>query len=99
MEIEVNDHNFNGTKVPMEISLFQWLRLKLTGRVHVFEAIKAGWLGSLPFYVFRCETCGEYALDYPHGYSGYFSCPVCDAEPVRVKVEAESEGERLEVAV
>jgi len=75
MEILVNDQHFTNAVVPVEISPFQWLKLKILGYVKVFDAKKPGWRGTLPFYIVKCKNCGQYFLDYPHGYSGYFTCP------------------------
>ena len=81
MEVLVNDFHFNMAKVKTEINLFQWLRLKLTGKTFVQWLRKPGWLGVCPFYIARCRSCGEYFLDYPHGYDGRLDCPVCDYKP------------------
>jgi len=78
LKVDVNDWHFNSGKVPVELSFGQWIRLKLRGRVKVFEAIKRGWRGALPFFVFKCKGCGEYALDYLHGYNERLDCRLCD---------------------
>lgn len=94
MRIEVNDYHFNCGKAPTEISFIQWLRLKLRGEVKVFDAMKAGWTEPLPFFVFKCQSCGEYALDYPHGYRGRLDCSVCnEAATIFAAVQAVFEPE------
>jgi len=60
----------------INLSLFQRLKLKLLGRAKIGERRYPGWRGHLPFYVVRCEEHGLF-IDYPHGYSRFFSCPKC----------------------
>lgn len=31
----------------------------------------SGWTGHSGFYLFRCESCGEVCIDYPHGYTDF----------------------------
>lgn len=42
---------------------------------------REGWSGALPFYLFWCEQCGEFAKDYPHSYIDrrYLMCSSCAA--------------------
>jgi len=77
MDVLVNDRHFNNGKVTVNLSFLQWLKLKLDGRVKVFEATKPGWKGLMPFYIAKCDGCGEYYLDYIHGNSRLY-CPNCD---------------------
>ena len=77
MILQVYDRHF-GIK-EFEISVMERLKLKLNGRIYAFHARMEGWNGGeLPFYIIKCEKCGTYFLDYPHGYENYFLCPKCD---------------------
>jgi len=78
MNIEVNDRHFINANTTMAVSFMRWLRLKLLGRVKVFDSMKRGWTGPLPFYVTRCGNGHGYFLDYPHGYANYLMCPTCN---------------------
>lgn len=43
-----------------------------------------GWVGHSSFYLFKCRSCGEVAIDYPHGYRPggycYIRCDECRSE-------------------
>jgi len=49
------------------LSLWQRLKMQLSGYVYVGDRQRPGWTGSLPFYAFKCEKHGI-VQDYPHGY-------------------------------
>ncbi len=37
-------------------------------KIRVCEEQREGWSGKLPFYIFWCPRCENYAYDYPHGH-------------------------------
>ncbi len=76
MEVKVTDMYFG--KKTVKLSWFKWFRLKMTGAAYLFHAKLKGWKAELPFYVVKCPQCKQYFLDYPHGHSEYFTCPICD---------------------
>ena len=45
---------------------------------------KYPWLkGELPFYLFRCKSCHNYLVDYPHSYAQFLGpCPFCLPKPL-----------------
>lgn len=49
-------------------------------KIYIGHEKREGWLGELPFYIFWCESCGNYAKDYPHGHIEfqYLKCSYCD---------------------
>lgn len=61
------------------LSLVDKLKYVLFGKVYLEHRQLEGWSGPLPFYLLNCEVHGPYE-DYPHGYDGHFSCPVCYTE-------------------
>lgn len=82
MKVKVFDEHFEKGFVTFNLSLRQWLTLKIQGEVYVYHAGKNGWKGELPFYIIRCKTHG-YFLDYPQGFPRHnqgFTCPFCLAE-------------------
>ncbi|MCW4008786.1 MAG: hypothetical protein NWF09_08900 [Candidatus Bathyarchaeota archaeon] len=68
-------HSWNG-KIVASLPLHKWLKLKIFGKKYFAHDKKPGWHGSLPFYIVKCNVHG-YFLDYPHGFNGYFTCPMC----------------------
>ena len=78
--VEVLDEHFG--KQTVKLSLLQRLTLQIRGYVYLFHAKKDGWKGKLPFYLVKCKRHGVFFIDYPHGYRGYFNCPVCMKEEV-----------------
>ena len=56
----------------------QRLELFLTGRTYVGHQRRPGWVGSLPFYAFRCPKHGI-VEDHLRGFEGdeYLNCPLC----------------------
>ena len=58
----------------LELTLSQWLMLRLFGIAYIGERRYPGWRGALPFYVFKCLDCGRLHIDYPHGYKPFFLC-------------------------
>jgi hypothetical protein len=63
----------------MKLSLKQKLLLFLNGRCFLRYEKREGWHGYLPVYGVKCKLHGFF-MDYPHGWTGYFWCPVCLAE-------------------
>lgn len=74
--VKVYDRHFEGV-IEVKLGFFKWLQLKLTGQTFLKYDMKSGWKGKLPFYIVLCEVHKCYFLDYPHGYSQYFTCPFC----------------------
>ena len=66
---------YTGEIEEIELNPIQKLILSLTGIVRIGFRKYPGWRGSLPFYLYKCQICGEYHIDYPHGYTGYLRCP------------------------
>lgn len=58
------------------MSLWQRLKMRLSGYVYVGHRTRPGWQGSLPFYAFRCPEHGL-VESYPHGYEQRLECPRC----------------------
>ena len=85
MIIQVHDCHFGFKE--FEISILERIKLKLEGKIYAFHARKEGWHEELPFYIVRCEKCGTYFLDYPHGED--FLCPLCDLPKLQVDVKGD----------
>jgi hypothetical protein len=87
MKIQVCDRHFGIQK--FELSLLEWIKLNLEvdRKVYAFHARKEGWSGELPFYIVKCSDCKQYFLDYPHGFSDYFLCPLCDLPKLQVSAD------------
>ncbi|MDH5635038.1 MAG: hypothetical protein OEY30_04325 [Candidatus Bathyarchaeota archaeon] len=80
VKVKVYDQHFHEGAVTINLTLRQWLTLKLCGRVYVFSARKKGYAAMTPFYVVKCKTHG-YFLEYPQGvYLPTFYCPLCSSE-------------------
>lgn len=59
---------------------WQQFCMKMRGKkIYLGSEQKEGWSGSLPFYLFWCESCDHYAKDYPHGHieRRYLVCSYC----------------------
>lgn len=55
-------------------------RIQYNGaKIQVCEEQREGWTGKLPFYIFWCPRCDDFAYDYPHGFieNQYLSCHQC----------------------
>jgi len=76
MIVQVRDRHFGFKE--FDISLIERLKLKLECKIYAFHASKEGWSEELPFYIVKCDDCGKYFLDYPHGHREYFTCPSCN---------------------
>ena len=76
MKVAVFDGHFEQDTVTVDISLWNRLKLKLSGNAYLYHATKKGWTAQLPFYIVKCNNGHGYFLDYLHG-SGNFSCPLC----------------------
>ena len=61
-------------RLPLAVRLRLWVR----GYCPIITLRASGW-GPLTFCLVRCERHGL-VLDYPHGYEGYFICPLCEEE-------------------
>ncbi len=50
-------------------------------KIKVCEEQREGWLGKLPFYIFWCPSCENFAYDYAHGYieNQHLNCHRCGA--------------------
>ena len=46
---------------------------------YIGHRTRPGWRGSLPFYRFFCQKCGE-VVNYPQGRAEILRCPKCDEE-------------------
>ncbi len=48
-------------------------------KIYLGHEQRKGWSGKLPFYLFWCEDCKQYAKDYPHGHieRRYLLCAHC----------------------
>ena len=68
----------------MKLSLWKRIQLKLFGYAFLRYEKRPGWKGYLPIYVVKCPKHGLYT-DYPHGYTGYFTCPKCKLEETQLK--------------
>jgi len=78
LEVNVYDGHFVGGRVRIRIPLKAWLKLVILGKTYLAHNTKPGWNGELPFYIAKCRQHG-YFLDYPHGWSGYLHCPLCNS--------------------
>jgi hypothetical protein len=61
--------------------LARW-RMRSLGRKHYLKHDrKEGWTGELPFYLFFCDACDRFSMDYPHGFieRRYLNCSHCGA--------------------
>ena len=69
-----------------------WQRFKVfvLGACYLEHRTKACWTGHLPFYLCCCHKHGYYE-DYPHGHSGYFTCPKCREERSSFNNEVQEE--------
>lgn len=48
------------------------LKEKATNRPLFFgKFTMTGWIGHSGFYLFRCESCKQVSIDYPHGYTDH----------------------------
>ena len=65
----------------VRLSIWQRLKLRISGRVYLGRFIEPGWHASLPYYAFKCKTHGIVA-DRSHGWSGCLNCPKCFPRPV-----------------
>ncbi len=45
--------------------------------VSVGKFTMPGWSGHLSFYLFRCPSCQEMVVNYPHGMGKYVNCLKC----------------------
>jgi hypothetical protein len=61
---------------PEELSWFKRFMIRTRGYAYVGHQRRPGWRDSLPFYAFKCPEHGI-VEDYPHGYGGNLSCPIC----------------------
>jgi len=61
----------------VKVGFWKRLKLKLFGCTYLCYIERKGWKAPLPIFLFRCEKHEIYAIDYPHGYRGYFTCPRC----------------------
>ena len=66
----------------MNLTLWQQIQLRLSGRVFLRMEKREGWKGHLPIYAVKCKKHGLFQ-DYPHGFTKYFSCPKCREEETR----------------
>ena len=63
-----------------KLSESQKERVKNGVKIKVCEEQRENWSGKLPFYIFWCEDCENFAYDYPHGYIEvqYLICHRCN---------------------
>ena len=80
-----------------EISLAQYSKLLNKLTLSIFEKCKIkrlsmpkyvghykdkDWQAKLPFYVAYCKFHDLFFIDYPHGRTNYFYCPLCLKEAI-----------------
>ena len=51
-----------------------------------------GWVGHSGFYLFKCKSCDQVSIDYPHGYTSsglvFLRCDYCQEKlPLKVSKE------------
>ena len=57
----------------------QFAQFKRTGKpVRLGYYAKEKWTAGLPFYLFACQSCAVFGVDYKHGHRPYLTCPDCD---------------------
>ena len=65
-----------------ELRLFDRIKLRVLGYIHVRDEQREGWSEALPIYLFRCPVHG--LVESPsHGYEGRLDCPQCMKEERR----------------
>lgn len=77
-------HDLDGEaqKVALQLSHEQKASIRASGaKVYLGHEQREGWSRKLPFYLFCCEACGNWAKDYPHGHieRRYLNCSYCKA--------------------
>jgi hypothetical protein len=85
---KVSDQEVAGMIEPsLKLTLLQKFKIRLGRPVYLGRRSKPGWIGTLPYYAFRCRVHGI-VVDYPAGQDETLSCYVC----FREKWRAESQG-------
>lgn len=64
----------------IDISVWQWLELKIRGYTYYKQIKEEGWNESLPLYIAHCKVHDHYYLSYPHGYEGRLDCDLCEKD-------------------
>jgi len=65
-----------------KLSIWQKFILLCGGKTFLGYKSCENWVGSMPFYLFKCRGCGNFSKDYPHGNipKTYFICIYCQAK-------------------
>ena len=63
----------------LKLTFLQKFKIRLGRPVYLEHRSKPGWIGTLPFYAFRCRTHGV-VVGYPAGNDEVLSCYVCFRE-------------------
>lgn len=72
--------------------LKKWLMRTFRKKLYLRHKQLEGWKGELPFYIFWCDACEQFAIDYPHGFikRRNLICPHCllyySFVPLEVKI-------------
>ena len=77
-----DDLDDEAQKAALLLSDEQKVAMRVSGaKVYIGHDQREGWSGKLPFYLFFCEACGNWAKDYPHGHveRRYLNCSSCKA--------------------
>jgi hypothetical protein len=75
-----HDLDEEAQKAACALTLWQKAVVQAQGvKLYLGHEQREGWSGKLPFYLFHCETCGNWAKDYPHGYveERHLNCSYC----------------------
>lgn len=57
------------------VSALSILRVRIFGILSLGPRKYLGWKQPLDFYLFRCNTCGYFHIDYQHGFDHAATCP------------------------
>ena len=73
-----NEMKRNLTEEAGRLSLLTRIKVRILGSpVFSFKENTYG-KGNLDYYIVRCKKCGEYFLQYPHGYRRIFPHDNCN---------------------